>query len=48
MRDISSHRRVLDTFTGPIERPVLHWLAARMPAWVMPDHLTVIGYLAAW
>jgi len=43
MRDISSHRRVLDTFTGPIERPLLRWLAARMPAWVTPDHLTAIG-----
>jgi phosphatidylglycerophosphate synthase len=43
MRDISSHRRVLDTFTGPIERPVLRWLAAHMPAWVTPDHLTAIG-----
>ena len=43
MRDISSHRRVLDTFTGPIERPLLRWLAACMPAWVTPDHLTVIG-----
>ena len=45
MRDISSHRRVLDTFTGPLERPVLRWLAARMPAWLTPDHLTVIGGL---
>ena len=45
MRDISSHRRVLDTFTGPIERPVLRWLAARMPAWVTPDHLTAIGVI---
>ena len=43
MRDISSHRRVLDTFTGPLERPVLRWLAARMPAWVTPDHLTAVG-----
>jgi phosphatidylglycerophosphate synthase len=43
MRDISSHRRVLDTFTGPIERPVLRWLAARMPVWVTPDLLTAIG-----
>jgi phosphatidylglycerophosphate synthase len=45
MRDIHSHHRVLDTFTGPVERPVLHWLAARMPAWVTPDHLTAIGVI---
>ncbi|OGO34107.1 MAG: hypothetical protein A2W35_14275 [Chloroflexi bacterium RBG_16_57_11] len=43
MRDINSHRRVLDTFTGPIERPVLRWLAAHMPAWVTPDQLTAVG-----
>jgi phosphatidylglycerophosphate synthase len=45
MRDISTHRRVLDTFTGPLERPVLHWLAARMPAWMTPDILTAIGVI---
>jgi phosphatidylglycerophosphate synthase len=45
MRDIHSHHRVLETFTGPVERPILHWLAARMPAWVTPDHLTAIGVL---
>jgi archaetidylinositol phosphate synthase len=45
MRDINSHRRVLDTFTGPLERPALHWLAQRMPAWVTPDHLTAVGVL---
>lgn len=43
MPDIRTHRRVLDTFTGPVERPVLHWLAARMPPWVTPDILTGIG-----
>ena len=43
MRDIRSHQRVLDTFTGPVERPVLRWLAAHMPSWVTPDFLTSIG-----
>lgn len=43
MPDIREHRRVLDTFTAPIERPTLKWLAARMPAWVSPDFLTGIG-----
>lgn len=41
--DIRTHRRVLNTFTDPIERPVLLWLAARMPAWVTPDILTGVG-----
>ena len=40
MSDIHTHRRILDTFTAPIERPLLRWLAERLPAWVMPDLLT--------
>jgi len=28
---------------GPLERPALKWLVARMPAWMTPDILTVIG-----
>src|SRR5271165_5823492 len=28
---------------GPLERPALAWMAKRMPAWVVPDHLTMIG-----
>lgn len=43
MQDIRSHKRVLDTFTGPVERPVLRWLAAHMPSWMTPDFLTSIG-----
>ena len=33
MQDIESHQRVLNTLTDPIERPVLRWLASRMPSW---------------
>jgi archaetidylinositol phosphate synthase len=29
------------------EARVLEWIARRLPAWVMPDHLTVLGVLAA-
>ncbi len=47
MPDIRSHKRVLDTLTGPIERPVLRWLASRMPGWVTPDVLTAIGVLGS-
>jgi phosphatidylglycerophosphate synthase len=36
---------VLDTFTGPVERPVLRWLAAHMPAWMTPDILTAVGVI---
>lgn len=29
------------------ERPALSWLAARMPAWVTPDGLTLVGFVGA-
>jgi phosphatidylglycerophosphate synthase len=41
--DIGSHQRVNDILLGPLERPALAWLAARMPSWVTPDILTGIG-----
>ena len=47
MRDISKHQRVNDILLGPIERPVLRWLAAHMPTWMTPDMLTAIGMLSA-
>ena len=45
--DIRKHRRVIDTFTGPIERPVLRWMAEHMPTWVTPDFMTAVGVLGA-
>jgi phosphatidylglycerophosphate synthase len=45
--DIREHKRVLDTLTGPFEKPLLIWLARRMPAWVNPDLLTAVGVLGA-
>ena len=36
-------KRVQRTFFSRRERMVLNWLCARMPAWVMPDHLTLVG-----
>lgn len=47
MPDIREHKRVLDTITGPFEKPLLRWLAERMPRWVTPDVLTGIGVLGA-
>ncbi len=32
---------------GPLERPALAWMAKHMPAWVLPDHLTVFGVVGA-
>ncbi len=40
-------KRINDILLGPLERPALAWLAARMPSWVVPDVLTAIGCLAA-
>jgi phosphatidylglycerophosphate synthase len=37
--------RVNDTFLAPLERPALQWLCKRMPAWMTPDILTVIGFI---
>lgn len=42
----TEHARVNIILLGPIERPVLQWLAKRMPPWVTPDLLTAIGFFA--
>jgi archaetidylinositol phosphate synthase len=34
-------------FFQPLERPALAWLAAHMPRWVTPDHLTGVGFVGA-
>jgi archaetidylinositol phosphate synthase len=47
MRDIHKHERVNDILLGPLERPALRWLAAHMPAWVLPDTCTIIGTFGA-
>ena len=36
-------QRVNDSFLGPIERPTLAWIAARLPATIAPDQLTALG-----
>lgn len=38
--------RVQVSFVTAAEKRALAWLAARMPAWVGSDHLTVLGFLA--
>jgi archaetidylinositol phosphate synthase len=38
--------RVQESFTARVERKALLWLAARMPAWVNSDHLTLLGFVA--
>ena len=43
----TKHERVIDTFTGRLERRALHWLASRLPAWVKPDMLTGVSFFSA-
>lgn len=43
MPEIKDHERRHQPFTGPVERRVLAWLAARTPERYGPDTLTVIG-----
>ena len=38
--------RVQQSLLASVERRCLVWLARRMPAWVKPDHLTVLGFVA--
>ena len=38
--------RVIAGLTAEVEKRALAWMAARMPDWVTPDHLTVLGLLA--
>jgi phosphatidylglycerophosphate synthase len=38
--------RLQESFTGPLERRALAWLALRMPSWVHSDHLTLLGFVA--
>ncbi len=47
MSDIRNHQRVNDILLGPLERPVLQWLAVHLPAWVTPDLCTFIGVFGA-
>jgi len=39
--------RVNQSWSAPLERDLLLWLATRLPSWIKPDHLTVIGVLGA-
>ena len=45
--DSQSHVRINDILLGPLERRALEWFAARMPSWVTPDHLTILGVISA-
>ena len=39
-------RRIQQSFLANVEKRTLIWLAARTPAWINSDHLTVLGLLS--
>ena len=39
--------RVNTSWVIPLERPLVGWLATKLPAEVKPDHLTLIGFAGA-
>jgi phosphatidylglycerophosphate synthase len=41
------HRRTSEFLLSRFEKRVLPWLAARLPGWVLPDHLTLLGLAAS-
>jgi archaetidylinositol phosphate synthase len=47
MTNVQDQERENDILLGFLERPALQWLAAHMPAWVMPDTLTFLGVAAS-
>jgi len=42
----SNAKRRQESLLAPLERPALRRLAERLPAWVGPDHLTLLGFAA--
>jgi archaetidylinositol phosphate synthase len=48
VKKATKHERINDIFLGPIERPLIAWLVARMPSWVLPDHLTITGLFGSF
>ena len=47
MTKTAKHQRTSEFVLAGFERRVLPWLAARLPSWVMPDHLTLLGLIAS-
>lgn len=43
----ADHDRSSRHLLQPLEARVLPWMAARLPRWTVPDHLTLLGVVAA-
>ena len=39
--------RIQENFLARGERHILNWICARLPAWVTPDQLTLLGLVGA-
>jgi phosphatidylglycerophosphate synthase len=46
IKSFKNATRLQESFTSGAERKALLWLAARLPAWVHSDHLTLLGFAA--
>jgi len=46
--DKKKAKRILHAWTSPYEKPFLIWMSKRLPAWITPDHLTILGIIAAF
>src|SRR4030042_5716064 len=44
---IEKQKRIQQSLLAPYEKKVLLYLAAKMPAWINSDHLTLLGFVAA-
>lgn len=47
LKKIENHERINRILLGGLERPAIAWMVRHTPAWVTPDHLTLLGFLAA-
>lgn len=45
-RTVPEVKRVQQSWVAGIEKEILLWLAARVPRWIGPDHLTLLGLAA--
>ena len=48
MTKVEKAERIINTLTGPWEKRNLPKMAAALPKWVTPDHLTVLGLIAGF
>lgn len=44
----ANHKRETTSLLSFVEKPALRWLSERMPSWVTPDLLTLIGLLGSF